>query len=414
MGPLTTDIPGVSSISFRLHTLLALAILMVVASRAAAQELSRAALESRRRAAPDDAVVLYQLAAIEAAAGRRTATLDLLDAVSRAPGGLDPSFSRGFWPLHGDARFEAIVERIRAAHPPIVRSGPAFTIAETDLHPEGIAFDPRSRSLFVGSFKGKIVRVDSLGSATDFVPAPTAGLPEVVVGLRVDPVRRELWAAVDDPRAFGDPAMHGAALHRYDLTTGRRLSRYGPVPGAFNDLVIAPNGDAYATNTTDGSIWTVRAGSDRLTVFLPPGSVVEANGITITPDGQRLYIAGWHDILVVEIASKRIAPLSTAMGVVTASFDGLYWYRDGLVGIQNSIHPGRVVRLTLDSTGQRVRSADILERYHPQFAGMTTAALDGDTLLFLLNTQSRRFNADGTPKAGETLEPIQIVRLPMR
>lgn len=53
--------------------------------------------------------------------------------------------------------------RIRSANPPIVRSRLAFTIAERDLQPEGIAFDARSRSVFAGSFKGKIVRVDQAG-----------------------------------------------------------------------------------------------------------------------------------------------------------------------------------------------------------------------------------------------------------
>ena len=68
---------------------------------------------------------------------------------------------RAFFPLHEDSAFQRIVTQIRATNPPIVRSTIAFTIAERDLHPEGIAFDPMSRAVFVGSFKGKIVRIDS-------------------------------------------------------------------------------------------------------------------------------------------------------------------------------------------------------------------------------------------------------------
>jgi sugar lactone lactonase YvrE len=219
---------------------------------------------------------------------------------------------------------------------------------------------------------------------------------------------------VDDPRAFADPALPGGALHQYDLASGRLLATHGPVPGAFNDLVIAPNGDVYATNTTEGSLWVVAGQDGTLRRFTAPGSVPEANGIAVDPDGRRLYVGSWHDILMVGIGDGRVRVLPSDTPLVTASFDGLYWYDGGLVGIQNSLHPGRVVRLPLNPTGERITGAEVLERYHPQFAGMTTAALDGDTLLYIVNTQSRRFLPDGSVRPGERLDPILVVRLPLR
>lgn len=378
-----------------------------------AQGIDRALLDRMRASDPQDAVVLFQLAVQAAAAGRAREALDLLDAVSRAPGGLDPGFHRGFFPYHGDTTFQRILADIRAAHPPIVRSAPAFTIAERDLHPEGIAFDPVSRASFVGSFKGKIVRVDSAGRASDFAFVSRPEAPRVVVGTRVDAARRHLWAAVDDPRAFGDTAIEGAALMQFDIASGRVVAAHRGAKGAFNDVVVAPDGTAYATNTTDGSIWHVAIGG-RLRVFLPPGSVPAANGIAISPDGRWLIVAGWHDLVRVEVATGAMQPLTAPSGTVLGSFDGLYWYEDGLVGIQNGLHPGRVVRLTLDVARARVTRATILERHHPRFGGMTTAALDGHSLLYIVNTQSRSFNGDGTVKAGVTLQDVLIARVPLR
>ncbi len=171
-----------------------------------------------------------------------------------------------------------------------MRSTPAFTIAERDLHPEGIAFDPVSRSLFLGSFKGKIIRVDAAGRATDFAYASRPEAPRVVVGVRVDAARRHLWASVADPRAFGDATIEGAALVQYDIDTGRQVGAWRGAGGAFNDVVVAPDGDAFATNSTDGSVWRVHGGT--LSMFLPAGSVEDANGITVSPDGQTLFVAG--------------------------------------------------------------------------------------------------------------------------
>jgi sugar lactone lactonase YvrE len=382
--------------------------------RGTAQSPSRGDLDARLREDPNDAVVLFRLATLEASEGRRDGALRYLDAVSRAPGGLDPSFHRGFWSMHGDARYEEIVKRIRAAQPPLVRSALAFEIPERDLHPEGIAFDPQSRSTFLGSFKGKIVRVDSLGAASDFMTIPPDASARVVVGIRVDPDRRHLWATVDDPTAFGDPTVHGGSIHQYDLASGRLLAVHGPVTGAFNDLVVAPNGDVYATNTTEGNVWVIPSSNRTLRRHTAPGSVPEANGITVDPSGRLLYVGSWHDIQVVSTEDGQVRPISSAIPVVTASFDGLYWYAGGLVGIQNSLHPGRVVRLRLDPRGEKITSAEVIERYHPQFAGMTTAALDGDTLLYIVNTQSRRFLPDGSVRPGERLDPILVVRLPLR
>ncbi len=388
----------------------ALAVLLSVAATGA-QDDPVGRLEAMRARQPRDAVVLYTLATYAAAAGRTTEALELLDTVSRVPGGLDPSFARAFWSLHGNAAFERIVARIRAANPPRLRSTPAFTIAERDLHPEGIAFDPVSLALFLGSFKGKIIRVDAAGRATDFAYASRPEAPRVVVGVRVDAARRHLWASVADPRGFGDATIEGAALVQYDIDTGRQVGAWRGAGGAFNDVVVAPGGDAFATNSTDGSVWRVHGGT--LSTFLPAGTVEDANGITVSPDGQTLLVAGWHDIHRVDVPTRAVRPLAAPADVVVGSVDGLYWYEGGLIGVQNGIHPGRIVRFALDEARTRITSAEILEQYHPQFGGMTTAALDGSSLLYIVNTQSRAFDADGRAKAGVTLHDIVIARLPL-
>ncbi|MBK7907992.1 MAG: hypothetical protein IPJ78_15720 [Gemmatimonadetes bacterium] len=359
-----------------------------------------------------DPVSLYERAVERASAGDRIRALRLLDSVSRAPGGLDPSFHRAFFPYHDDAAFRRIIARIRDANPPLVRSSIAWTIGERDLHPEGIAFDPVSRSAFVGSFKGKIVRLDSTGRATDFAWVSRPEAPRVVVGVRVDAERRHLWAAVDEPRAFADANVEGASLVQFDIATGRTLATHRGARGAFNDVTVASDGTAFATNTTDGSIWRVVPGGS-LEQFLPRGTVDGANGITLSADGRWLFVAGALDIVRIEVRSRSLHRLDAPEGTVLGSFDGLYWFDDGLVGIQNGLHPGRVVRLQLDETRARVTRAETLERYHPRFGGMTTAALDGRSLLYLVNTQSRSFDGDGRPKPGVALQEILIARLPL-
>jgi len=370
-------------------------------------------LEAVLKQNPHDAVVLYTLAAEYAAAGNREKTLRLLEAVADAPGGLDPSVYRGFVFLHGEPRFDALVKRIQEANPARARSHPAYTIRESNLAPEGLAFDPKSRSLFAGSMRRKIVRIDARGGATEFIPAAEYGLG-IVVGLRVDPARRQLWAVSMDPKGFAEQTG-GAALYQFDIDTGHLISRFlGPakMAGFLNDVVVEPSsGIAYATNTTNGSIWRAVPGATTLQQFLPKETVPDANGITVSPGGRYLFVAGWHDIARVDLHTKKVRILENRTALTDASLDGMYFYRNSLLGIQNGIHPGRVVRFWLDGSLSRVTRSEILEAYNPLFDGVTTGAIDGDSFLFFANTQSRKIQPDGTARPGVELKPIIIMRL---
>lgn len=362
-----------------------------------------------------DPIAVFERAVERGRAGDRAGALQRLDSLSRLPGGLDPSFHRLFLEWRDDSAYQRIVARVRAANPPLVRSTIAYRFAERDLHPEGLAFDPQSRALFVGSFKGKIIRVTPDGTARDFAQVASRDSARVVVGIRVDTVRNTLWATVDDPRAFSDPTIAGGALHRYDLATGRLNARFAmPAPGALNDVVVTSTGDAYATNTVDGSVWRTMDGREQMRPFLPAGTAPQANGIALDATRGTLFVAAAHEIVRVELATGRRSRLVNGTTHPLGSFDGLYWWNGGLVGVQNGVHPGRIVRLTLDEAATTVTAADILERYHPQANGVTTAALDGDALFYIVNTQSRAFRADGTPIDRRLLTDILVARLPLR
>lgn len=361
-----------------------------------------------------DPIAMFERAVHLGRAGDRAGALLRLDSLTFMPGGLDPSFHRVFLGWRDDTRYQRIVARVRAANPPIVRSRIAHRISERDLHPEGIAFDPVTDALFLGSFKGKIVRIGRDGSVRDFAHVGSPERALVVVGIRVDTVGRSLWAAVDDPRAFSDGTIAGGALHRYDLATGRLSGRYTmPAPGALNDLVVTASGDAYATNTVDGSVWRTVAGSQQLRAFAPAGSAPGANGVALDEARGALFVAAARDIVRMDLNTGRRTRLRNRTTHPLGSFDGLYSWRGRLVGVQNGVHPGRIVLLSLDDGATTVSRAEILERYHPMADGITTAALDGDALFYIVNTQSRAFRADGSPLDARTLTDVLIARLPL-
>ncbi len=91
-----------------------------------------------------------------------------------------------FKSLASEPEFQRLVEEIHRARPPVHRSTVAFLLPETDLIPEGIAYDPSEKTFYLGStYKRKIIKISPDGQATDFKRAGEDNLWEVL-GMKVD------------------------------------------------------------------------------------------------------------------------------------------------------------------------------------------------------------------------------------
>ena len=362
---------------------------------------------------PHDPVLLYNLAADYAEKCDTATVLKLLRQVADEGGGLDPGAYRGFAYLSDAAEFKAIVDAIRAKNPPKIHSKPAFVIKEPDLFPEGMAYARYNRRIYAGSVQRKIVWTDETGEVYDLVKSGEDGLG-YVAGLHVDEARKQLWAVSSKFSNTPDVAGMVPGLFQYDLTTGKRIATFvapNKSAGGLNDVAVVPStGMAYTTNTEEGSVYRTKAGWHELELFLPRDSIPGANGITLSDDEKILFVAGDFGVQRVDVATKTVAALQKTNDVIDASIDGLYFYRGSLLGIQNGIHPGRVVRFYLDRTLTRITRSEILETYNPAFENPTTGSLDGDSLLFMANTQLHKWMPD-KPLPAKDLHDIQILRI---
>ena len=172
-------------------------------------------------------------------------------------------------------------------------------------------------------------------------------------------------------------------------------------------------GKAYVTNTQEGSVYCTKNGSQELELFLAANTVSGANGIAVGDDEKTLFVAGDFGIYRVDLGTKSVTELQKTSDVIDASIDGLYFYKQSLVGIQNGIHPGRVVRFYLDPTLAKITRSEILETYNPEFENPTTGSLDGDSLLFMANTQLHKWSPGKPLLPPSDLHDIQILRIPL-
>lgn len=381
-----------------------------------------AALADAAAIHPQDESLQYLRAVVLGAAKRADEAIAALQRLDAAGSLLVPQ-THDFAKL-GGPEFERLVAAARARLPASA-SVRAFTLAERDLIPEGIAHDPGSGTFFVGSiYKRKIVAVDRNGTARDLVGQGADKSDEMYspLGMKFDARRGSLWVA-----SAAGPQMSGyveaehrgrAALHEIDPSTGRTRARY-PLdvarPGLLNDLVIAPDGEVYVTDSEAGAVHVLRPGPGaRLEEFVPAGEFGYPNGIALSADGSTLFVADFvRGVTAVPLATRQLHTLPHPRGAHTHGFDGLYFHRGALVGVDNGPGGGRIVRLALAPTFDRIVAAEVLEAGHPDFIIPTTGVVVDDALVYIANSQLRSFEG-ATIFPPERLFPVQVLRLPLR
>ena len=375
-----------------------------------------AAATTMRRAlqvAPGDPVVLFNLAQLEARAGNEAAAFDFLDSLSRQGLGFHPSSDPTFQRLLANREgWAALLERYELGSPPELRSAEAFRIDQPNLFPEGIAVDPRDGTLYVSSIlQRKVVRVRPDGRAADFVAGGQDSLLGAL-GMKVDVARDLLWvAATAGPEL---PDLRGrSGLWAFDLRTGR-LARRWMASGFLNDLAIDRRGRVYVTDSGSGAVWTTSGLEDELTPFLPAGTLRTPNGIDVSADGRRLYVAtSGRGITAVDLATKQTTGLAAPREIVTVGIDGLYATKNALIAVQNVIGYPRIVRFALRSPLE-IDALEVLETRHPLHALPTTGVIWRDAFYYVPNTHLRHVDQNGAVVPADSLTRPVILRLPLQ
>ena len=382
----------------RLVALLALGVVSLCAE-------TPAELERLLATTAEPGIVMVEIARQYAIAGDRKQALAWFEKAAALNPEYTPEFDREFETMAALPEFQPLVERARKASPPVRRSEPAFTVAESDLMPEGLAWDVRSKKLYLGSInQRKIVEIDPDGLVRDFIAAGQDGIGSVL-GMKVDPRTNTLWA-----NSLSN--TEGSGVFHYDLATGRLLKKYVlPADLLFNDLDVTSRGDLFVTATRAQALYWISAKTGKLEEWRPGLKLRDANGIALSSDQKRLFIATFPDgVTVIDLESGAVRGLAHPASVTLAAIDGLYFHRNSLIAVQNGCIAHRVARFFLNPALDSVEKAEVLERGNPLFDLPTTGAVAGDTFYFVANSQLHNYGAKGIVDRAK-LRPISILKL---
>ncbi len=288
----------------------------------------------------------------------------------------------------------------------------ARIIKEKDLIPEGITYDKKDKSFYVGSiYKRKIVKIDSSGTVSDFIQENEDGIYNVL-GMKVESNRRIIWVCSYAGGGFNEEKGF-AGIFKYNLNNGKLIKKYlldnKITKHLFNDIVITSAGDAYFTDTDTGIIYSIDHKKDSIEVFIKAGSFDRPNGIALSPDERYLFISDNLGLHRADMKGK-VKELNHPAGIAAGGIDGLYFYRNSLVAVQNDFNPQRIVRFALNKNLDEIEKMILLCQDNPLVFIPTTGVIVGDIFYIIGNSQLHLIK-DGRITDYEKLENVRIVKI---
>jgi sugar lactone lactonase YvrE len=277
----------------------------------------------------------------------------------------------------------------------------AFKVSESYLIPEGIAYDSRTKTFYVGStYLRKIISVDENGAVKNFTNEAQDGL-RGVLGMRVDEKSRVLWAISSHAGLAmplkGNPrdCIGCSEVLKYNLDTGKLIKKYSlknePDKHFLNDLAITSNGDLYITDTIYGAIYFISAKNDELTEFLRFEKTSYPNGIDLSADEKHLFVGLEGKIAAVDLQSRKSIILATPPDIKVGGIDGMYFYKDSLITIQPFDEGKTLVRYYLNKKRDAIVKAEVIEASHKLFNQPTTGMIVGKDFYYFANSQLQTF-----------------------
>ncbi len=292
-----------------------------------------------------------------------------------------------------------------------------YILYEKDLVPEGIAYSKKKDAFYLTSVaKSKIVEVDrKSGKQTDFIREHEFGYTPGV-GIYVDD-ERNLLHAIGGYYRYKDSL---SSLFTFDINSKKLLKRYYVTDEGehfLNDMIQDGKGNLYLTDSKDSSIYLLKHENDSLELFYRSSEIEFPNGIAISDDNTKLYIASFSKgVRTLDIKTKRILNEPDTLGI-SQGIDGLEFYKGHLYAIQNGVRANtfNLRKLILDQTQEKIINVEVIDGHTPKLDVPLTfclveneAVVIGNSNLQYLNQETFHFvESDTIPSTKLLVYPIE-------
>lgn len=339
---------------------------------------------------PYHQVILYQLGIAAAHVDRSEEALSAL----RKAIYIDASFDlniEDFEPIRNTAEFRSLLSLQQELQKVEIQSDTAFTVKDNGSHIESIAIDESNNAFYFASIhKKKIMKRDKNGKLTDFAKSGEFGL-SAVFDLQIDKENNILWACASPmPEMEGYDSTQHSAIFKFSTKTGALLGQYQTeniTSSVFGDLTLNTKGEVFVSDGKTNTIFFVDETTKLLSPYFTSEEFWNIQGITFSADDRYLFIADYiKGPYRLDTSNKELIKLESGIEQSLKGIDGLLYFNNSLIAIQNGVTPNRVTKYSLNKDLNKIEKATIIDNNHPAFGEPTMGCLSKNRLYYVANS----------------------------
>lgn len=364
--------------------------------------------------------VLYQLGIAAALTGKKAEAIQnlkkaiLIDTDFRLVGIAD------FNSIKDSPEFKKLVALQREWQTEVVNSSMAFTLADRSLHTEGIEYDSTTKTFYLGSIhKRKIIKLNPDGRVADFCQPALEGMTSIF-GIKADAKRNLLWACaspMEEMENYDSTAR--SAVFKFELSSGKLLHKYPMLLSknscVFGDLILSKSGKVLISDSKNNDIYTINEKTNQIEPYYTSPEFWNIQGIAFSQDEKYLFIADYvKGVYRLNIKTRELTEIKNNLDVSLKGVDGIYFYKNSLIAIQNGVKPLRATRYFLNKGLNEIVSFEIIDRKHPSFGEPTLGVINEKTFYYIANSQWGGYDDNHHIKPDDQLKDIVVLKYSLK
>lgn len=338
----------------------------------------------------------YNLASAYSLNGKKEESLRVLKTVVLANNTIDFEGDSDFDGIKNEKGFKDLLE-LKVSQSKIIESSKEkFSLSEKDLHPEGLLYLEKHKLWLSSSIRNKkVVSFDEKGNCSDWFTDCLYS----VFAIKADYKEKYLWitcSAIPEMKGFSKELEGKSEILKIDIATRKLVKRYA-IEGnhVFGDLEVTKNNDVYISDSGEAIIYKIE--NESLTLWKDlRKEAFNLQGITLDANESKLFIADYlKGILSIDIKSKKESWLEFPDDASKKGIDGLVFYNNSLIAIQNGVVPIRIVRYKLNESQTKIIDFIVLDNNRKVFDEPALATLVKNKVYFFANSPWKFYDKNG-------------------
>ncbi len=379
-----------------------------------------------------------RMASVETHLGNRNSALQWMERFAAMGLTYDLASDEDLKPLLADDGWKRIGDQMERGAAPIMHAELACSLPIPDLMPEDLTFDRHSGTFIVSSIqhhslyrvslpeKGNSSKEPKTDCTVQELTLEAAAKRWPVLAVSFDPSRNLVWmtaSAMPGFSGFQKQDEGKTALLAVDPQDGKVIRRFdleSKEPAVLGDMLVAPDGSVYVTDSLGGGVYRVRgsvagASLDKAKLEKIAYGFFSPQTPALSSDGKRLFVAEYpFGIAVIYLADVGdFTFLPHPENIATTGLDGMILVGDSIIGIENGTEPERIMRYQLNHAQTAIESAEVIEQSTPRLGDPTHAVAVDGWVYVTANVGWNKIDDHGNLKKNASFTAPILLRFPI-